>query len=146
MRIDNKIFEIKQRKGTNFMEIKKMLPKDKTDFKSVKKLSKLSNNELEEILPELFEWLQDGNWPISESVENLLLRFGEELIPHIKNVFKTRDPQWEYFMLSGLISRLPSRYLILLKDDLERILKNPTKSEVLEELDEVIIPLLNKIQ
>uniref|UniRef100_UPI00403EFD00 DUF5071 domain-containing protein n=1 Tax=Paenibacillus sp. Y5S-9 TaxID=3122489 RepID=UPI00403EFD00 len=55
-----------------------MLPKDKTDFESV---DKLSNNELEEILPELFEWLQDGNWPISGSVENLLLRFGEELIP-----------------------------------------------------------------
>jgi len=29
--------------------------------------------------------------------------------------------------------------------DLERILKNPTKSEMLEELDEVIVPL-NKIQ
>lgn len=49
-------------------------------------------------------------------------------------------------MLSGLISRLPSQYLIILKDDLERILKNPTKSETLEELDEVIVPLLNKIQ
>ncbi|PQP81112.1 DUF5071 domain-containing protein [Paenibacillus sp. PCH8] len=128
------------------MSIKKMLPKDKADFESVEKLSSLSNNELEEILPELFEWLQDGNWPISGVVENLLLRFGEELIPHIKNVFKTRDPQWEYFMLSGLISRLPLIYLVMLKEELELILKNPTKNEILEELDEVIVPLLNKIE
>lgn len=49
-------------------------------------------------------------------------------------------------MLTGLISRLPSEYLIMLKGDLERILENPTEDELLEKLDEVIIPLLNKIQ
>lgn len=128
------------------MDIREWLPRDKHDVKAIRKLSKCSDAELKKIIPELMEWLQDGNWPISKSVEDLLLRFGEELIPHIQNVFKTKDPQWEYFMLSGLISRLPSQYLIILKDDLERILKNPTKSETLEELDEVIVPLLNKIQ
>ncbi|SEO09763.1 DUF5071 domain-containing protein [Paenibacillus sp. OK076] len=128
------------------MDIREWLPRDKSDFEAVRKLSEFGNEELRDIIPELMEWLQDGNWPISKSVEDLLLRFGEELVPHIQNVFKTKDPQWEYFMLSGLDSRLPSRYLIGLKVDLERILKNPTKSELLEKLDEVIIPLLNKIQ
>lgn len=87
------------------MDIREWLPRDKHDFEAVRKLSKCSDAELKEIIPELTEWLQDGNWPISKSVEDLLLRFGEELIPHIKNVFKTKDPQWEYFMLTGLISR-----------------------------------------
>ncbi|MFJ2044487.1 DUF5071 domain-containing protein [Paenibacillus taichungensis] len=128
------------------LNVREWLPRDKSDFEAVRKLSELGNEELRDIIPELTEWLQDGNWPIFRSVEDLLLRFGEELIPHIQNVFKIRDPQWEYFMLSGLISRLPSRYLIVLKVDLERILKNPTKSEMLEELDEIIVPLLNKIQ
>ncbi|WP_440110930.1 DUF5071 domain-containing protein [Paenibacillus sp. QZ-Y1] len=128
------------------MNIREMLPRDKHDLEAVRKLSEFSNEELKGIIPDLTEWLQDGNWPIAKPVEDLLLRFGEELIPHIQNVFKTKDPQWEYFMLSGLISRLPSQYLIMLKDDLERILENPTEDEILEELDEVIIPLLNKIQ
>ncbi|MDK8192278.1 DUF5071 domain-containing protein [Paenibacillus sp. UMB7766-LJ446] len=137
---------VRSRKEEICMDIREWLPRDKHDVKAIRKLSKCSDAELKKIIPELMEWLQDGNWPISKSVEDLLLRFGEELIPHIQNVFKTKDPQWEYFMLSGLISRLPSQYLIILKDDLERILKNPTKSETLEELDEVIVPLLNKIQ
>ncbi|WP_315793237.1 DUF5071 domain-containing protein [Paenibacillus sp. BIC5C1] len=128
------------------MDVREWLPREKHDFEAVRKLSELGNEELRDIIPELMEWLQDGNWPIAKSVEDLLLRFGEELIPHIQNVFKTKDPQWEYFMISGLISRLPSRYLIVLKDDLERILNNPTKSEMLEELDEVVVPLLNKIR
>ncbi|MGC5773673.1 DUF5071 domain-containing protein [Paenibacillus pabuli] len=128
------------------MDVREWLPRDKYDFEAVRKLSELGNEELKDIIPELMEWLQDGNWPISKSVEDLLLRFGEEFIPHIQNGFQTKDPQWEYFMLTGLIRRLPSQYLIMLKGDLERILENPTEDEILEELDEVIIPLLDKIQ
>ncbi|WP_258311627.1 DUF5071 domain-containing protein [Paenibacillus pabuli] len=126
--------------------MREWLPRDKHDFEAVRKLSEFGNEELRDIIPELTEWLQDRNWPIARSVEDLLLRFGEELIPYIQNVFKTRDSTWEYFMLTGLISRLPSEYLIMLKGDLERILENPTEDELLEKLDEVIIPLLNKIQ
>ncbi|MDT0123938.1 DUF5071 domain-containing protein [Paenibacillus sp. RRE4] len=54
------------------MQIRTMLPKDKFNIKSVKKLAKRSNDELRDILPELMEWLQDGNWPISKPVEDLL--------------------------------------------------------------------------
>lgn len=127
------------------MNIRTILPKDKFDVESVEKLAKRSNDELREILPELMEWLQDGNWPISKPVENLLLRFGVELIPYIQYVFQTRDPQWEYFMLSGLIPRLPLECLRMLKPDLERIIECPTDSEILEELDDVIVPMLNQL-
>ncbi|MEI2280658.1 DUF5071 domain-containing protein [Paenibacillus polysaccharolyticus] len=61
------------------MNIRTILPKDKFDVESVEKLAKRSNDELRHILPELMEWLQDGNWPISKPVEDLLLRFGDEL-------------------------------------------------------------------
>ncbi|MFE6077201.1 DUF5071 domain-containing protein [Paenibacillus sp. NPDC057886] len=128
------------------MDVREWLPRDKHDFEAVRKLSELGNEELRDIIPDLMEWLQDGNWPIAKSVEDLFLRFGEELIPHIKHVFRTRDSTWEYYMLTGLINRLPSKYLVMLKEDLERLLKNPTEDEVLEELNEIIKPLLNKIQ
>nr|WP_145404029.1 DUF5071 domain-containing protein [Paenibacillus xylanexedens] len=128
------------------MQIRTMLPKDKFDIESIEKLDKRSNDELRDILPELMEWLQDRNWPISQPVEDLLLRFGDELIPHIQNVFQTRDPQWEYFMLTGLISRLSLECLRMLKPDLERILEHPTDNEALEELEDVIVLLLNKLQ
>lgn len=90
------------------------------------------------------EWLQDGNWPISKPVEDLLLRLGEDLIPHLKDVLQTQDPQWEYFILVGLIDRLPISHLSMLQTDLVRILESPTPDEVLEELDGVIVELLEK--
>ncbi|WP_145151183.1 DUF5071 domain-containing protein [Paenibacillus xylanexedens] len=128
------------------MDIRESLPRDKFDYKAVRKLSKFSDVELKVIIPELLEWLQDGNWPISKPVEDLLLRLGEDLIPHIKDVLQTQDPQWEYFILVGLIDRLPISHLSMLQTDMVRILEFPTPSEVLEELDEVILELLDKMK
>ncbi|MCP1185663.1 DUF5071 domain-containing protein [Paenibacillus sp. 1781tsa1] len=128
------------------MDIRECLPRDKFDYEAVRKLSEFSDVELKVIIPELMEWLQDGNWPISKPVEDLLLRLGEDLVPHIKDVLQTKDPQWEYFILVGLIDRLPVSHLSMLQTDLVRILEFPTPSEVLEELDEVIVELLKKMK
>ncbi|MCL6661305.1 DUF5071 domain-containing protein [Paenibacillus amylolyticus] len=128
------------------MDIRACLPRDKSDFEAVSKLNEFSNEELKGIIPELMEWLQDGNWPISKPVEDLLLRLGEDLIPHVKDVLQTQDPQWEYFILVGLIDRLPISHLSMLQTDLVRILESPTPSEILEDLDEVIVELLEKME
>ncbi|PQP80461.1 hypothetical protein C0Q44_27150 [Paenibacillus sp. PCH8] len=90
------------------MDIRECLPRDKHDFEAVRKLSEFSDVELKVIIPELMDWLQDGNWPVSRSVEDLLMRFGEDLIPHIRNVFETKDSTWKYLVLTGSISKLPS--------------------------------------
>ncbi|WP_339790305.1 DUF5071 domain-containing protein [Paenibacillus sp. FSL R7-0313] len=128
------------------MDIRECLPRDKFDYEAVRKLSEFSDVELKVIIPELMEWLQDGNWPISKPVEDLLLRLGEDLIPHLKDVLQTQDPQWEYFILVGLIDRLPISHLSMLQTDLVRILESPTPDEVLEELDGVIVELLEKME
>lgn len=128
------------------MDIRACLPRDKHDFEAVNKLNEFRNEELKVIIPELMEWLQDGNWPISKPVENILLRLGEDLVPHIKDVLQTQDSTWEYFILVGLIDRLPVSHLSMLRSDLVRILESPTHDEILEELDEVILELLEKMK
>ncbi|CAM4246910.1 DUF5071 domain-containing protein [Paenibacillus xylanexedens] len=128
------------------MDIRECLPSDKHDFEAVNKLNEFRNEELKVIIPELMEWLQDGNWPIYKPVEDLLLRLGEDLIPHIKDVLQTQDSTWEYFILVGLIDRLPVSHLSMLRSDLVRILESPTHDEILEELDEVVLELLEKME
>ncbi|MEK4077810.1 MULTISPECIES: DUF5071 domain-containing protein [Paenibacillus] len=128
------------------MDFRECLPRDKFDYEAVRKLSEFSDVELKVIIPELMEWLQDGNWPISKPVEDILLRLGEDLVPHIKDVLQTQDSTWEYFILVGLIDRLPVSHLSMLRSDLVRILESPTHDEILEELDEVILELLEKMK
>ncbi|WP_433709059.1 DUF5071 domain-containing protein [Paenibacillus illinoisensis] len=86
-----------------------------------------------------------ARWELAKAVEDLLLRFDEELIPHIRNVFNTRDAEWEYFMIIGLMNRLPLHCLSFLKNDLERIIASPTQHEELGKLEDVILPLLEKL-
>lgn len=128
------------------MDFRECLPRDKFDYEAVRKLSEFSDVELKVIIPELMEWLQDGNWPISKPVEDILLRLGEDLVPHIKDVLQTQDSTWEYFILVGLIDRLPVSHLSMLRSDLVRILESPTHDEILEGLDEVIFELLEKMK
>ncbi len=128
------------------MEIRTLIPKHKSDFESVNALKQLKLEEIRPILPDLMEWLQDLNWPIAQEIESLLLGFQGELIPHIQRVFRTDDAQWKYFILHGLIQRLPPHIVQELKVDLERMLHAPSSDEKYEELDDVLIELLAKIK
>ncbi|THF78463.1 DUF5071 domain-containing protein [Cohnella fermenti] len=127
------------------MDIKELVPKHKSDFDRINDLKKLSLDQIRPILPDLLEWLQDINWPIAIEVEEILIGFQEELVPHLKNIFNVVDGQWKYFLLYGLIKRLPDEVLVELKEDLERMLYYPTRDEIDEELDDILKKLLQRI-
>ncbi|MGW9570914.1 DUF5071 domain-containing protein [Paenibacillus terrae] len=132
------------KKGVNNININELIPRDKDDFERVGLLKKQSIEKLKPILPELLEWLQDGNWPVAEPIENVLLNFEEELIPYIRRIFRTNDGCWKYFLLHGLIRKLPDYTLKELKADLNRMLNAPTEDEKQEELNDILIELLER--
>lgn len=86
-----------------FFEI---LPKDKFDRESVEKIRELSREEIIPLLSGLLPWVQDMNWPIAQKVADLLLDFPNEIIRHIRNVFKTDDDIWKYWCLEVLVKEL----------------------------------------
>ncbi|MGV2686298.1 DUF5071 domain-containing protein [Clostridium perfringens] len=112
-----------------FVQIQELIPQHKSDFERVNLLKQQPLKNLRPILSELLVWLQDENWPIAKDIEDLVLGFGRELIPHIRYIFNTNDGCWKYFVLEGLVRRLPNNILLELKEDLERIQVNPTKDE-----------------
>lgn len=56
------------------------------------------------ILYELLSWLQDMNWPGSNSISKLLVSVGEPLIPYIKIAFKEKDSTWHYWILTYVVA------------------------------------------
>jgi len=127
------------------MNIKDLVPQHKSDFERVSLLRQQPSENLKVILPELLEWLQDGNWPIAKDIEDIVLGFGIELIPHIKHIFNSNDGCWKYFVLDGLVNRLPTDILLKLQKDLERMLNDPSRDEKEEELDDILQELLGRI-
>jgi hypothetical protein len=127
------------------VDIRELIPMHKSDFERVEKLKALNLEDIKPILPDLMIWLQDQNWPISQGIEDIIIEFQSDLIPHIKNIFSTTDGSWKYFLLHGLINRLPSSIITELREDLERIKNNPTQDEKYEELDDILSELLARI-
>jgi hypothetical protein len=82
----------------------KYLPKNKHDFESVEVLTHLEETIVLPLLPELFEWLQDMNWPIAFEIVNLLRKYPNETVQHVKMIFSQRDTGWIYNILTYVIS------------------------------------------
>jgi hypothetical protein len=122
-------------------------PKDKLDFDRVNDLYKLDSSKVIDLIPNLLEWLQDINWPISREIAKLLLQYPEETIPYVKEVLKGNDDIWKEWCLRYFIKELPLQLIFKFKNELTRIAYNPTKGEKLEEVNETareILELINK--
>lgn len=116
------------------MNIKRLIPKDKFDFETVEKLKNYSFDEIKPIIPNLLEWLQDGNWPISKPVGELLLPFTEKISPEIAQILQGHDSVWKYWILQTF-GKISDNELV--QSEIERILKSPTKDEIAEGIFEM---------
>ncbi len=128
-------------KGELFMH--NLLPKDKFDYTSIANIKKLKRSEVIPLLPGLWEWVQDMNWPIAPGIAGILLEYPNEIVPLIKSVFNTDDCGWKYWCLLKLLPKLLKEHLHLLKHELQRLVESPTKNEKLEELDILAADILN---
>ncbi|MBY9007578.1 MAG: DUF5071 domain-containing protein [Candidatus Lokiarchaeota archaeon] len=129
----------------NVNDLKGLIPKHKSDFESVDKIIKLGYPKIKPILPELLNWMQDGNWPIYRTLAPFLSSIGIEIIPEIKNILQSEDYIWQYWCLVGIVEVIGKKAIYLLKNQLERLRDNPTEEEKAEYLQEVASDLLNLI-
>ena len=116
------------------MDIKNLIPKDKGDTETAEKLKNYSYTQLKPIIPELLEWLQDGNWPVSKPVAEYLETICEDISSEILDVFETSDLEWKYYiiLIFGPITKDKS-----IRNIIMRIATNPTEKEIDAELCEV---------
>jgi hypothetical protein len=122
------------------MEIRTLIPKDKHDHHSVKRLNQFSFEQLEPIMPDLLEWLQDMNWPIGRAMADFLQPHVDRLTPEIIKIFRTDDGMWKFWVLVSLLRHTTNPVLL---EEIERIAKFPTKDEIEEEVNIEAISILN---
>lgn len=122
------------------MNIRELIPKDKCDFETVEKLKNYSFDEIESIIPDLLEWLQDTNWPISSAVFDLLAPFAEKISSEILKILQGKDEIWKYWILQSFGKTIKNK---LVMHEIERIAKNPTKAEIEEEVYEIAFEIIN---
>jgi hypothetical protein len=127
------------------MELLEYIPKDKCDITTVEKIGKVDPTIIQSILPELFVWLQDPNWPVAKELSKILAGFGELIIQQIKKVLSSNDDLWEFCILNDVIPFLQRTELDLIKADIERLAYHPTEDEKSGEVDKIAKEILLKL-
>lgn len=118
-------------------ELKKLIPQNKCDITNIEKLLSLSDDDIEQIIPELLEWLQDMNWLVAEKVSNVLSYRCKIAEPYVIELLlpTQKDDIWKYWLIKCLISNFKDKPTEKLINAIERIAKNPTSGEHNEEVD-----------
>lgn len=128
------------------MDINNLIPRHKLDFENVNKIKECDKNSIRLIMPELFEWLRDVNWPIASEISDILLLFDVELIPYIRMVLNSKDAMWKYTILTRIVNRIDLSASDQLIEDLVRLSNYPKPYDVEEGIDELSKELLQSIK
>ncbi len=128
-------FFLSTSKNQNSVNIKTLIPQHKSDFETVEKLKKYSFEEIEPIIPELLEWLQDGNWPISKEIAGFLIQFSEQISNELVKILKGDDEIWKYWILFTFRKSIKNQLYL---NEIERIIQNPTQSEIENDIFEMV--------
>ena len=111
--------------------LKTLIPKDKFDISSIPVLMEISEEDVQPILPELFTWIADMNWPVAKEMIWVLPRFSQSLLPLVKETLQPseNDDMFKYFIITELLPALPANIQLELLVDISRIANNPTDDE-----------------
>ncbi|KZE73405.1 hypothetical protein AV654_32525 [Paenibacillus elgii] len=114
---------------------RRLIPRNKFDFETVELLKKQPPEKLIPALPQLFEWIQDINWPIARDIAKILASCGRDSLTEIKKILRTTDEDWKLWCLTDVVSELPKDLIVDLQPELEKIAYAPTRGEKVNELD-----------
>ncbi|WP_053957474.1 DUF5071 domain-containing protein [Inediibacterium massiliense] len=121
------------------------IPKDKFDFEAVEKIRNADPISIQPVLPQIFEWVEDINWPVAQELVKVLVKFDELIIPFLKDLIGNPDGLREYSVYYYMMPLLTNRQLLLLKDELKRVANHPSPFEKEEEYNKIALEYLEKI-
>ena len=125
------------------MELRQLIPRDKFDVAAVHRADTAGSPTIDPILPDLLEWLQDGNWPVAKELIPVLAKVGPPLAPHVVSILRGDDNVWKYWILTELAIHLDCTTRDALIDECVRIVNTPTDGEIAEDVHLAARAILN---
>lgn len=119
------------------------VPRDKHDHESAKRAIAAGYPAVEPVLFDLLKWIQDMNWPVAQRLAPFLASIGTPLGPHIRKAFETDDNVWKSWIIICIFSSSPELAREF-RDEIERIAKDPTESELTEDLRDEAVEVLKR--
>jgi len=126
------------------VELSTAIPRHKHDLEAARSAVALGWPAVAPIAPQLLEWVQDMNWPVAPILAPLLASAGASLATNIRDIFKSEDEVWKYFVIQAVVAQ-SNEMCRVLQSDLRRIASQPTAAEHKEEVDLVAREALERM-
>ena len=123
-------------------ELHELLPKDKHDLDRAKALVSIGYPTVAPILPDLLEWLQDGNWPVAHVIGPFLASIGAPLTEEVRRILQSQDHSWKYWILLDVVAHSPE-LVATLYPELVKIAEGDAIDEDEKEVKEVAKEILS---
>lgn len=123
-----------------------VVPSSKHDVEAAERAVALGWPGVAPVLPELLEWLRDGNWPVAHALAPFLAGIGGPIVPSLRPILQGDDLLWTYWVIRTVLADAPLTVVEQLRPDLERLVTNPTASEAEEELPEAAKDVLGRLR
>ena len=119
-------------------KIRKLLPKNKYDDKNIELLRFYGFPKNNPIIFDLLCWIQDINWPIADSIIEILKSAGNEIVPEIITILNSNDKEWIFSIVKFLLPNLNISIQQSLISEIEQYLVNETEEDYKQVITEYI--------
>lgn len=116
-------------------DVASRLPRNKHDTDNAAALVAAGWESVVTVMPQILEWMQDRNWPVTQVFQPFLANVGVRLAPFVSAIFETDDNVWKYNILVDIVGKSPE-LATALRADIERMANSPTTGEQLEGIPE----------
>jgi hypothetical protein len=118
------------------LELSRLVPLHKSDTERASAAVDAGFPAVEPVVPDLLEWLQDGNWLVARILGPFLAGVGAPLEPHVRVVLESHDDIWRYWVVREVVAK-SSELIAAFRSELVRLVTSPTDNERAEELNEL---------
>jgi hypothetical protein len=116
------------------MSRRSIIPAYKDDQDALSALAKADEAQIMVAADELLEWLQDGNWPVSLPIGEVLAQYVDQLAPKLVSILQGYDSAWKYWCIRFLLMNLELTQIpASIRAELTRIVLSPTANDIAEE-------------
>lgn len=142
--IENLLQEILGQRYTE--NVKNHIPDDKYDLSSVDILKALPDERIDQIIPELLDWIRDMNWPVAPKMVKVLGKHYKAVEKYLVDILKPeqKDAEWKRNIIQYLLYEWPSYPSDdCITTEIVRIADRPTEEEQNELVDTAAIKYLD---
>lgn len=127
---------------SDLQALERLLPATKHSTESARALVDLGYPAVAPVLPAMFEWMQDFNWPVAKVFAPFLASLGMRCREEIEFVLHSNDSMWKYWVLEEVVAKMSPESIAgltpLLIDAKGRLSPADVEDEVGIAIDEIL--------